>query len=55
MARRGMRVLALAFRDCESNVTESDVPHQSREWAESHLTFAGFAVYQCLGAYDAIE
>ncbi|ETV84154.1 hypothetical protein H257_03440 [Aphanomyces astaci] len=55
MARRGMRVLALAFRDVEPNVSENDLAHKSREWAESNLTFAGFAAYQCLVRKDSAD
>ncbi|ETW07462.1 hypothetical protein H310_01974 [Aphanomyces invadans] len=55
MARRGMRVLALAFRDVEGSMSEHDVAHKPREWAESNLTFAGFAAYQCLVRKDSAD
>ncbi|CAK4621626.1 hypothetical protein LEN26_020084 [Aphanomyces euteiches] len=55
MARRGMRVLALAYRNCEPNVSEQDLAHKPREWAESNLKFAGFAAYQCLVRKDSAE
>ncbi|OQR97175.1 P-type ATPase (P-ATPase) Superfamily [Thraustotheca clavata] len=54
MARKGMRVLALAYRDCE-NISEGELPHKTREWAESNLKFAGFAAYQCLVRRDSAE
>ncbi|KDO32388.1 hypothetical protein SPRG_02865 [Saprolegnia parasitica CBS 223.65] len=55
MARRGMRVLALAYKDCEKGLSEADVGHKTREWAESNLHFAGFAAYQCLVRRDSAE
>ncbi|KAF0694448.1 Aste57867_14681 [Aphanomyces stellatus] len=55
MARRGMRVLALAYRDVDAHVSEHELAHKPREWAESGLTFAGFAAYQCLVRKDSAE
>ncbi|OQS01155.1 P-type ATPase (P-ATPase) Superfamily [Achlya hypogyna] len=54
MARKGMRVLALAYKDCD-NLSEADLAHKTREWAESSLKFAGFAAYQCLVRRDSAE
>ncbi|CAI5733864.1 unnamed protein product [Hyaloperonospora brassicae] len=53
LARRGMRVLALAYKDISGRPSEMEVAQQSRAWAESDLRFAGFAVFQCLVRKDS--
>uniref|UniRef100_A0AAV1TWU3 P-type ATPase A domain-containing protein n=1 Tax=Peronospora matthiolae TaxID=2874970 RepID=A0AAV1TWU3_9STRA len=53
LARRGMRVLALAYKDINGRPSETEVAQQSRAWAESDLRFAGFAVFQCLVRKDS--
>ncbi|CAH0521052.1 unnamed protein product [Peronospora belbahrii] len=53
LARRGMRVLALAYKDLHGCSSEAEVAQQSRAWAESELNFAGFAVFQCLVRKDS--
>ncbi|KAL8021363.1 putative P-type ATPase, subfamily V, P-type ATPase, A domain superfamily, HAD superfamily [Plasmopara halstedii] len=55
LARRGMRVLALAYKDIGGRHSESEVAQQPRSWAESDLLFAGFAVFQCLVRKDSGE
>ncbi|KAF4317561.1 hypothetical protein BBO99_00003284 [Phytophthora kernoviae] len=53
LARRGMRVLALAYKDINGRPSEAEVAHQTRAWAETDLHFAGFAVFQCLVRKDS--
>ncbi|GMF17501.1 unnamed protein product [Phytophthora lilii] len=53
LARRGMRVLALAYKDINGRPSEAEVAQQTRAWAESDLRFAGFAVFQCLVRKDS--
>ncbi|KAG3247473.1 Manganese-transporting ATPase 4 [Phytophthora idaei] len=53
LARRGMRVLALAYKDINGRPSEAEVAQQPRSWAESDLHFAGFAVFQCLVRKDS--
>ncbi|TDH65753.1 hypothetical protein CCR75_006141 [Bremia lactucae] len=53
LARRGMRVLALAYKDMDGRPSEAEVAQQPRAWAENDLTFAGFAVFQCLVRKDS--
>lgn len=55
LARRGMRVLALAYKDISGRPSEAEVAQQPRAWAESDLQFAGFAVFQCLVRKDSEE
>lgn len=47
LARRGMRVLALAFKELGGNMTASELQRVSRDVAESNLTFAGFVCFEC--------
>lgn len=47
LARAGMRVLALAYKDLESGLTASQASKLSREEAECDLTFAGFVCFEC--------
>lgn len=47
LARGGMRVLALAQKELDPNLTHSQVMKLSREEAESHLTFVGFVCFEC--------
>jgi manganese-transporting P-type ATPase len=47
LARRGMRVLALAHRDVDSGMTASEVLKMPRAAAESNLKFAGFVCFEC--------
>lgn len=50
MARRGLRVLALAYK----TVKASDKPAlQTREWVESGLKFAGFVAFECKTRADS--
>lgn len=53
LARRGMRVLALAYKDIGARLSEHEIAQHPRGWAESDLTFAGFAVFQCLVRKDS--
>ncbi|CAH0490656.1 unnamed protein product [Peronospora farinosa] len=53
LARRGMRVLALAYKDLSGRPSEAEVAQHPRSWAESDLSFAGFAVFQCLVRKDS--
>ncbi|KAI9916716.1 hypothetical protein PsorP6_018033 [Peronosclerospora sorghi] len=55
LARRGMRVLALAHKDIPGRPSEAAVAQHPRAWAESNLQFAGFAVFQCLVRKDSGE
>lgn len=55
LARKGMRVLALAYKDIEGKPSEQEIAHKPRSWAESDLKFAGFAVFQCLVRKDSGE
>ncbi|DAZ94193.1 TPA: hypothetical protein N0F65_000420 [Lagenidium giganteum] len=55
MARKGMRVLALAYKDVDGKPSEQEIAHKPRSWAESDLTFAGFAAFQCLVRKDSGE
>lgn len=47
LARGGMRVLALAQKFLDSNLTSSQLMKISREDAESELTFVGFVCFEC--------
>ena len=52
LARRGLRVLALAYRSVDSKQLESlpkDLTPATmpREWVESNLTFCGFIAFEC--------
>lgn len=55
LARKGMRVLALAYKDIEGKPSEQEIVHKPRSWAESDLKFAGFAAFQCLVRKDSGE
>ncbi|TMW63721.1 hypothetical protein Poli38472_002662 [Pythium oligandrum] len=55
LARRGMRVLALAYKDLEGKPSDQEIAQKPRSWAESELEFAGFAVFQCLVRKDSNE
>ncbi|KAI9913479.1 hypothetical protein PsorP6_006751 [Peronosclerospora sorghi] len=55
LARRGMRVLALAYKDIHGRPSQAEVAQHPRAWAESNLQFAGFAVFQCLVRKDSGE
>lgn len=55
LARRGMRVLALAYKDIGGRLSDNEIAQHPRGWAESDLTFAGFAVFQCLVRKDSGE
>lgn len=46
-AEEGMRMLALAYKWCPSDVTSSDLINKPREWVESDLCFAGFVAFEC--------
>lgn len=47
LARSGMRVLAMAYKDLGSGLTASEASRISREEAESDLIFAGFVCFEC--------
>lgn len=47
LARGGMRVLALAHKELNPEMTASELTNISRESAESDLTFLGFICYEC--------
>lgn len=47
LARRGMRVLALAFKDVKEGSTASELLKMPRGTAESGLKFAGFVCFEC--------
>lgn len=47
LARGGMRVLALAYKDLDPEMTASQASKLSREEAESDLVFAGFVCFEC--------
>lgn len=47
LARRGMRVLALAVKDLDSDQTASQISKITRNEAESDLTFVGFVCFEC--------
>ena len=64
LARRGLRVIALAYRDvptlsngagAPSNLSEAEAAKQPREWAEKGLKFAGFVAFQCLVRKDSAK
>lgn len=55
LARKGMRVLALAYKDIEGKPSEHEIAQKPRSWAESDLEFAGFAAFQCLVRKDSGE
>lgn len=55
LARKGMRVLALAYKDIEGKPSEHEIAQKPRSWAESELEFAGFAAFQCLVRKDSGE
>lgn len=58
MSRQGMRVLALAMRTvapAEEKLTDRELTHKSRSWAEDKLTFVGFAAFRCLVRKDSKE
>lgn len=44
MARRGLRVLALAYKQTKDSDGAADKP---RTWVESNLVFAGFIAFEC--------
>ncbi|KAI9009243.1 hypothetical protein DFJ74DRAFT_687468 [Hyaloraphidium curvatum] len=44
MARKGLRVLALAYKSAKASDRPAERP---REWVESGLQFAGFAAFEC--------
>lgn len=47
LARGGMRVLALAYKQLDADLTSSQITKLSREEVESELTFAGFVCFEC--------
>jgi manganese-transporting P-type ATPase len=47
LSRRGLRVLALAFKVLKSGMTSSQLQKISREDAERDLIFAGFVCFEC--------
>lgn len=47
LARGGMRVLALAYKDLDDTLTSSQLMKISREEAESELIFVGFVCFEC--------
>lgn len=53
--RSGSRVLALAYKHLEENITSAKVTKLDRENVETGLTFAGFIVFHCPLKPDAIE
>lgn len=53
LARKGMRVLALAYKDIDGKPSEHELAAKPRSWAESELEFAGFAAFQCLVRKDS--
>ncbi|CCI46489.1 unnamed protein product [Albugo candida] len=54
MAKRGMRVLALAYKDVDS-LSKQQLAEKPRVWAESALQFGGFAAFQCLVRRDSAD
>nr|CCA15951.1 Ptype ATPase (PATPase) Superfamily putative [Albugo laibachii Nc14] len=54
MAKRGMRVLALAYKNIDS-LSKQQLAEKPRSWAESDLRFAGFAAFQCLVRRDSAD
>ncbi|CCH46424.1 putative membrane protein [Wickerhamomyces ciferrii] len=53
--RSGSRVLALAYKHLEDNITPAKVTKLDREKVETGLIFAGFIVFHCPLKDDAIE
>lgn len=47
LARGGMRVLALAHKYLDGNMTSSQLKKITRDSAESELTFVGFVCFEC--------
>lgn len=47
LARRGMRVLALAVKELDSDQTASQLSKITRNEAESDMTFVGFVCFEC--------
>ena len=55
MARQGMRVLALAYKNLSSDFAPHDLAHEPRSFAESDLEFVGFAAFRCLVRKDSAQ
>ncbi|CDK26699.1 unnamed protein product [Kuraishia capsulata CBS 1993] len=53
--RSGSRVLALAYKYMEDNISHSKVTKLTRENVESKLLFGGFIIFHCPMKSDAIE
>jgi len=53
--RSGSRVLALAYKHLEDNISPAKVTKLDRENIETGLTFGGFIVFHCPLKEDAIE
>jgi magnesium-transporting ATPase (P-type) len=58
LARKGLRVLALAYKDCgrvaaRASPSSASPADQPREWAESELRFAGFVAFECKTRADS--
>lgn len=47
LARRGLRVLALAVKDLDDGLTASQLSKITRADAESEMTFVGFVCFEC--------
>ena len=57
MARKGLRVLALAYKKLdltEMNCQSDEIPSISRERAESNLRFCGFISFECKVRADSL-
>ncbi|ODQ77821.1 hypothetical protein BABINDRAFT_163208 [Babjeviella inositovora NRRL Y-12698] len=52
--RSGSRVLALAYKHLENNISQAKVNKLNREDVECHLQFAGFIVFHCPLKEDAV-
>ncbi|ODV96459.1 hypothetical protein PACTADRAFT_33629 [Pachysolen tannophilus NRRL Y-2460] len=53
--RSGSRVLALAYKYLENNISPSRVNKITREEVESNLIFGGFMIFHCPLKKDAVE
>jgi manganese-transporting P-type ATPase len=53
LSRRGLRVLALAYKTLESGLTTSQLQRMPREEAECGLKFAGFVCFECPLRHDS--
>eukprot|EP00658_Telonema_sp_P-2_P035369 TRINITY_DN25737_c0_g1_i1.p1 TRINITY_DN25737_c0_g1~~TRINITY_DN25737_c0_g1_i1.p1 ORF type:complete len:1571 (+),score=461.62 TRINITY_DN25737_c0_g1_i1:80-4792(+) len=54
MAHQGMRVLAMAYRKCDSQIKSANAEcFKSREWVEKDLEFGGFIAFECRARVDS--